>query len=79
MNFQDALTNLQERKRLTRVCWKDKTKYVTLFSRPNNYQGYKTDETFYRHVAMQIAYYTHMDVVWGPTVDDILATDWELI
>jgi len=80
MNFQDALTALQNGKRLTRACWKDKTKYVELFKRPHEkYQGYKQENTFYRQVAMSIGHYTHMDVCWTPMVSDILATDWEVV
>lgn len=79
MNFQDALTELQNGKRLTRTCWKDKSKYVMLFARPEKYQGYKQDGIFYQQVAMNIAHYTHMDVVWEPGTNGVLATDWELV
>ncbi len=79
MNFQDALTNLQDGKRLTRTCWKDKGKYVALFARPDNYQGYKQDGIFYVRVAMNVGHYTHMDVVWNPSTDGVLATDWEIV
>lgn len=77
MNFQDALTALQNGEKLTRTCWKDKGKYVTLFKRPENYPGYKTHDTFYIRTAMNIGHYTHMDVVWN--VHGVLATDWEVV
>jgi len=79
MNFQDALTAMQAGKRLTRTSWNEKGKYVTLFDRPENYQGYKQSGVFYMRVAMKIAQYTHMDVVWNPGTAGVLATDWAVI
>jgi hypothetical protein len=79
MNFQDALTAMQNGKRLTRKCWNEKGKYVTQFHRPENYQGYKQDRVFYVRVAMNIGHYTHMDVVWNPTTGAILDTNWEIV
>ena len=79
MNFQDALTNMQNGKRLTRKCWNEKGKYVTLFAHTENYQGYKQDSTFYMRVAMNIGHYTHMDVVWNPGQAGVLAIDWEIV
>ena len=78
MNFQDALTELQNGKRLTRTCWKDEGRYVTLFTRPENYQGYKQENVFYVREAMNIGHYKHMDVVWNPGTNGVLAIDWEI-
>ena len=78
MNFQDALTNLQAGKQVLRTGWKDKDRHVLLFVRPEKYQGYLRDGVLYRNDQTQVAQYTRIYRCYNPTVNDILATDWEL-
>lgn len=73
MNFQEALTLLQEGSTLTRECWHkhDPNVVVTL----EEVQGVRTK--FQKVVKCQVAHYTHSKLGWHPHPNDILATDWK--
>ena len=77
MNFQDALTEMQNGNRVTRASWKDKTKYCFIYQTDikmlQDMVGY-----LYRNEKCQVAHYTHTSARWTPIESGILATDWEL-
>ena len=79
MNFQDALTTLQEGKKLTRACWKDKTKYVFIYQ-PTELKmlEYKVGH-LYRNTKCRVANYNPTSQRWTPIENDLFATDWELV
>ena len=79
MNFQDALTHLQNGERLTRTCWKDKTKYVFIYQPTELKMLEYMVGHLYRNTKCRIANYTHTSQRWGPIEADIFATDWELV
>ena len=72
MNFQDALTLMQEGKVLTREAWDD----PNIFCMIEEVQGVRTN--FQKQIACQVAHYTHAKNGWHPHKNDILATDWKL-
>jgi len=71
MNFQKALTLMQDGYRMTRKAWDD----PNIIAMIDEVQGVRTD--FQKVVACQVAHYTHAKLGWNPTRNDILATDWE--
>ena len=73
MNFQDALTLMQEGHTLTRKAWDDPNVFAML----DEVCGARTD--FQKQVACRVAHYTHAKLGWNPTRNDMLAEDWELV
>jgi precorrin-3B methylase len=73
MNFQDALTLMQEGKIVTRKAWGDPNVFAML----DEVCGARTD--FQKQVACRVAHYTHAKLGWHPHPNDILAEDWELV
>lgn len=72
-NFQEALTLMQEGHTLTRRAWDDTNVHAML----EEVCGARTK--FQKRVACRAAHHTHVKLGWNPTVNDILANDWELI
>jgi len=80
MNFQDALTELQNGKRLTRTCWKDKSRYVFIYQPTDIVMLQYMVGHMYRNEQCQVAHYTHMNRPWTPSGEgDIFANDWVLV
>lgn len=73
MNFQQALTLMQEGRTLTRGVWHehDPNVVVTL----EEEQGVRIN--FQKVIKCQVAHYTHAKLGWHPHPNDILATDWK--
>lgn len=78
MNFQNALTEMQNGKRITRTCWKDKTKYCFIYQPTDIKMLEYMIGQLYRNTKCQVAHYTHVPARWIPIENDLFATDWEV-
>lgn len=64
VNFSQALDRIKWGQPMTRVAWNDPATYVYRLNPPD------TDK-------INIHYSTGADFLWNPTVEDIMATDWQ--
>ena len=79
MNFQDALTLMQKGERVTRTCWKEKSKYATIHHAPHPRLKNHLDGRLCRNNASSLGVKGRMLSTWTPIENDILAEDWELV
>ena len=78
MNFQEALTLMQEGKYVTRECWKDNTRYTFIYPEVDNINLQYMVGNLYRNEQCSVGSYTHMSSRWLPTQDDLFAEDWKI-
>ncbi len=66
MNFSEALNNLKNDNRQTRVTWADKRQVCSF-----------ENGKLYKIIPCRAAHYTYVKLGWNPTINDILAEDWK--
>ena len=66
MNFSETLNNLKDGTRSTRVTWDDKRQMCSF-----------ENDKLYKIIQCRVAHYTYVKLGWNPTINDILAEDWE--
>lgn len=63
MNFSQALERIKWGQPMTRMAWSDPAAYVHRLNPPNEDK-------------INMHYLNGEDVLWNPTVEDIMAVDW---
>lgn len=63
MNFSQALERIKWGQPMTRIEWASPTTYVYRLNPPNEDK-------------INVHFSTGTDIIWSPTVEDIMAIDW---